>query len=275
MRTFVARRPVRGASALALALALSLPAAVQALTPVWQQGLTWTISTAYRKLPAGKKLPGEPARKVEWSEPTNWVFYVAQVEPFQGGFHYLVQVKDREHKSSALASLVFGSHESKEGGTVLSLLRGKYLRMIRGRRIVAERTDNEFGDSPRPVLHELSHIPYDFPAFPLVDPAAKPRERNFEVTEESPPFRFAKDILQREETGLEPSTIAGDDIRKKSGFRKTPADQMVFVTLTRTLDGAQVRQVWAPGLPWALYSDNGESRSVLIYHSKELSGPKR
>lgn len=270
MRSPLARRLVPGVPALALALALAIPPAAQALTPVWQQGLTWTVSTVYRKLPIGKRQPGEPARKVEWSEPTNWVFYVAQVEPFQGGHHYLLQVKDREHRSSALASLVFGSHELKDGGTVLSLLRGKYLRMIRDRRVVAERTDNEFGDSPRPVIHELSHIPYDFPALPLADRTVKPRERNFEVTEESPPFRFAKDILQREETGLEPKAFCGDDILKKSGFRKTPAEQMVFVTLTRMLDGVQVRQIWAPGLPWALYSDNGESRSVLVYHSKEL-----
>ncbi len=272
MRTSVARRLIPGVSALTLALALASPPSVKALTPVWQKGLTWTVSTVYQKLPVGKKMPGEAARKVEWSEPTNWVFYVAQVEPFKGGVHYLVQVKDREHKSSALASLVFGSHELKGGGAVLSLLRGKYLRTIRDRRIVAERTDNEFGDSPRPVIHELSHIPYDFPAIPLSEPAAKPLERNFEVTEESPPFRFAKDILQREETGLDPKAFCGDDILKKSGFRKTPADQMVFVTLTRSLDGVRVRQIWAPGLPWALFNDNGESRSVLIYHSRELSG---
>lgn len=135
---------------------------------------------------------------------------------------------------------------------------------------MSEATWNEPGDNPRPVPAEQSIIPYDFPSFPLVDPGTdKPRSRLFEITQELPPLKFAKDILQREQTGLEPNRYAGKDIQERSGFKGMDPKQMIFVELSRKMDGYASRQIWAPELPWPLYSDNGNSRSVLIFHSLE------
>ncbi|MBI4870218.1 MAG: hypothetical protein HY814_01475 [Candidatus Riflebacteria bacterium] len=254
-------------------LLLTAASPALALTPVWEQGLTWTVSTVYRTLQLGTAEAGPPGRKAEWSTPTNWVFFVSRVQRYKDGFHYLVQVKDREHRSSALASLVFASYKLGNGQTALSLLRGKLLRMVRGSRVVSEFQQNEFGDTPRPVLSEQSIIPYDFPSFPILEPRGKALKRTFEVTEELPPLKFAKDLVQGEETGLSPRSFAPHDLEKRSGFKSTPPEQMVFVSLTREMDGTQVHQIWVPDLPWALSSDTGSSRSVLIYHSREAAHP--
>ncbi len=82
-------------------------------------------------------------------------------------------------------------------------------------------------------------------------------------------MKFAKDVVQSEETGIDPHRWAGDDIERRSGFKTTSRDTMLFIALTREMDGASSHQIWVPGLPWPVYSDNTDSRSVLIYDSGE------
>ncbi|MBI4865529.1 MAG: hypothetical protein HY816_01125 [Candidatus Wallbacteria bacterium] len=263
------QRPPRSPALLVLTAWTLFATGAHAFMPAWEQGMTWTVSTVYRRAQLGRPEPGEPAPKAEWSPPTNWVFLVSKVENRKDGRYYLVQVKDREHKSSALASLVFASYKLSDGDESLALLRGKFLRIVRDKRVVTDAELNEIGQAPRPVLHEQSLIPYDFPSLPLVGPKAKERSRTFEVTIDAGGMQFAKDIVQKEETGLDPERIAGDEIRKRSGFPSTPRERMVFVTLSREMDGALCRQIWVPGLPWPLFVESGDSRSVLIFHSGE------
>jgi len=270
----------RRLAGLLLAIASILPAtgASWAFSPRWEAGLTWTVSTVYANAALGKRRPEDGPRKTEWSPATSWMYHVSKVERREGVTYYLVQVKDREHESSALASLVFGTFELSDGSTHLALLRGKFLKQVRNERVLTEMNENEPGQAPRPVLTEMSIIPYDFPVMPLMKASAgEARRRVFEVTQQLDSMAFAKDVVQLDQIGLDPDRFSHGEIARRSGFADVPRNSMVFVELSRDFDGYRCRQVWSPALPWPLYSDNGTSRSVLVYHSKELQSeaPRR
>lgn len=247
-----------------LVLAAVAAAPLRALTPDWSANVSWTVATSYRKMQLGRSVSGASGDKAQWSDPSHWVFRVAQTEDRKSGRHYLVQVRNRASGPSSMASIVFAAFDLTGGHRALSLIEGKFMRWVRGNRVVTERVENSAGESPRPVLSEQSLIPYDFPAFPLVEPGAKTRKRTFEITEQLPPLAFAKDVVQTEQTGLDPAAFAGSDIERLSSLPRQPREKMVFVTLERAMDGAATRQIWVPGLPWPLFSDDGDSRSVLV-----------
>lgn len=241
----------------------------RALTlPELAEGTRWTVKSIYRQVPREKraKNPSE-ATATGWTEPSFWVYTVKRVKKHPDGTLYLIQVKNKDESRPPMASLVIARYRRLEGEPETVVLSGgSFYDVARNQPTKTARKFVQPGEPGRPVMTDESIIPYDFPRFPVSDPAPGPRrevKRTFAITEEVEGLKYARDIVQTETINLPPESIGGPELRTYLEKQKLPTTGLCLVELTRAFDGARTRQIWADKVPFFLYNENPFSRSWL------------
>jgi hypothetical protein len=252
---------------------------VHLAAPTWSRGDTWTLKVRYRPLVLGKEARIRAAEAAAKPAPprgslaarlrrdqlltTYWTFKVAGVEDGPDGRMALVQAKDKDGAKDALSSLLFRSEEPREGAPpFFGLSEGKFLGSVAGQARVLKKVFWTPPDSARPVLPEASVIPHGFPVFP----AASGRTEVFPDTRVVDDMAFAFDTEQVITPGVSAEDVGGASLAEDLAKAGYPVEDLVLVELRRPFDGLEVRQLWAPGLPWAVWGEGPAGRFHLVYH---------
>ena len=272
------------AAPLALALAATASWAAPAATPDlaaprWSRGDTWTLKVRYRTLVLGKEArakareeaaapaprPGSLAARLKREErlTTYWTFKVTGAEAAPAGRMALVQAKDKDGAKDALSSLLFRSEAPREDAPAFfGLSEGKFLDAVAGEARVLRKVFWAPPDSARPVLPEASVIPHAFPVLP----AYAGRTEVFPDTRVLGDMRFAFDTEQRVTPGVKAGDIGGEALVAELTRAGYPVEGLVLVELQRPFDQVRARQLWAPGLPWAVWGEDPTGSYHLVYH---------
>ena len=149
-----------------------------------------------------------------------------------------------------------------EIGKTFGLSEGKFLGEVAGEARVLRKVFWAPPDSARPVLPEASVIPHGFPVFPVV----AGRAEVFPDTRVQGDMAFSFDTEQLATPGVAAADVGGaalvDDL-SRAGY---PTTDLWLVEVTRPFDGLRVRQLWAPGLPWAVWGQGPAGTYHLVYH---------
>lgn len=219
------------------------------LKPRWQIGQRWIVETTSRAIQASE---GQPRT----GKPVEWEFLVSKREKVGDTPCFRVEVSCK-NVPEAPKTFLWVDERS------LTLRQVETGLVVQGEvRRIKERFDVEDGQ-PSPVIAPLSGVPIDLPHFSTVRPrggkygyqarsvGANDQPANdvtfaVEVEQKLTPARLveARGLL-REEGTPEKKMPATYEVRLKSPER-------------------EVRQLWRPGSPWPVYSDNGTTRARLI-----------
>lgn len=245
--------------------------------PAWRQGDTWTLKVRARELVLGKEAreaarlraateaPGTLASRLAREDrlTTYWTFKVAAVQAVPDGSMVLVQAKDKDGAKDALSSLLFRSESAREGvETFFGLSEGKFLGAVAGQPRVLRKVFWTPPDSARPVLPEASVIPHAFPVLP----AYAGRTEVFPETRVRADMAFAFDSEQTVTPGVAAGDVGGPALVKQLEKAGYPTRDLVLVELYRPFDQVRARQLWAPGLPWAVWGEGPSASYHLVYH---------
>ena len=260
------------------------PADLRAMSPQWEKGSTWTTKTFYRALALGKENRKRQGRRLDLDTPFYWTYKVTKTREYNKAELIRLQVKDKNKKRTDVASLTYGRQQIGNSPTrFTSLLRGRFLRRIRGESEKSEVVVSEPGRMPNPVLTQYTAIPFDTPVFPIgiADPKSmshlKRKEKGlikftvFTITEDTGKegFKYAMDIEQSEYLDPDIDKFMWKGAKKELKESGYPTTGLIGVKLYRPFDNIQVRQIWHPKAPWPLLSYGPWYRSVMVYFSGE------
>lgn len=270
--------PSWGAPVSARAAPAEAAGPVQLVAPTWTRGDTWTLKVRYRPLVLGKEArrkaaaaAARPARRGslaarlrrEQRLTTYWTFKVAGVEQVPGGRMALVQAKDKDGAKDALSSLLFRSETPREDApTFFGLSEGKFLGSVGGEAQVLRKVFWTPPDSARPVFPEASVIPHGFPVLPAV----AGRTDVFPDTRVVGDMPFAFDTEQTVTPGVRAVDLGGEDLAEDLTRAGYPVEDLLLVEMVRPFDQVRARQLWAPGLPWAVWGEGPAASYHLVYH---------
>ena len=260
------------------------PANLRAMSPQWEKGSTWTVKTFYRALSLGKENRKKQSKRLDMNTAFYWTYKVTKTRDYNKAELVRVQVKDKNRKRTDVASLTYGRQQVGSSPIrYTSLLRGRFLRSIRGESEKSELVVSEPGRMPNPVLTQYTSIPFDTPVFPIgiADPKSlshlTKREPDlvkftvFTITEDTGKdgFKYAMDIEQSEYLDPDIDKFMWKGAKKELEENGYPTTRLIGVKLYRPFDNVQVRQIWHPKAPWPLLSYGPWHRSVMVYYSGE------
>lgn len=222
------------------------------LRPQWQMGDQWVIETV--SLPVQVRGTGIAQAK---TQPIRWQFAMQKYEKVIGDDCYRLEIRCLEEGQHPTTVLWIDkkSHALKQIQTQIPT--------VDGLKTVTE--SYEFaGGQPSPVLGPLSALPLDLPLFQGGQTKGM-QTFNYEANIGPAGAKAVGDLgfayeVQQEISQPQPEQVKGlvDDSFKKSLENKP----VVEVRLKRF--DRQVRQLWQPGQPWPVYSDNGITTSRLV-----------
>lgn len=236
---------------------------VDSFRPTWHVGDVWVVETRTRRLQVG----AQPGTAIE-SRPVTWQFAVRGVERINGRDCFQVEITG-----------VSGADRSQPQATLWIDAQAMALRQFQTQVRVAGtvRTLTESyafpGEQPTPVLGPLTALPIDLPL--LSGGHAKGSQAfTYEATAGPSGSKavgeptFAYDVTQEfnEQPSAETRALLDSD------FAKSLAARPLLEVRLKTVD-RQVRQLWQPGLPWPVYSENGTTVARLVKWSPAPSSP--
>lgn len=225
---------------------------VDQLRPQWQTGDRWVVETA--SLPLQMRSAGIAQAK---SQPIRWQFAVQSYEKVIGDDCYRVEIRCLESGQQPATVLWIDkkSHALKQMQTQIPVPGGF--------KTVSESYEFASGQ-PSPVLGPLNALPIDLPLF---QGGQSKGSQSFTYEANVGPagqkaigdLGFAYEI-QQEIAAVEPDQVKG---LVAESFTKSLESKPVVEVKLRRFD-RQVRQLWQPGQPWPVFSDNGTTTCRLI-----------
>jgi hypothetical protein len=248
-------------SLLACAAALLLVAAnvwaedesldLQSFRPQWQVGQTWDVEAVTRQTPVRRTLPPDHTAK-----PLRWQFEVQAVEPCEGRPCFRLRITCRLPGSQPETTLWVDQQTMTLRKIRMQIPAADGFRTM-------EETYRSSSGQPFPALAPLTLPPVELPVFQ----SGTKGQASFQYEAVSGPdsakalgdVGFAYTVEQRVDVPKldEYSSLLPADFAKS--LEKRPTIQ-VHLKAPRQ----QVRQVWQAGLPWPVFSDNGNARSWLL-----------
>jgi len=222
------------------------------LRPQWQTGDRWVVETS--SSPVQMRGPGIAQAK---SQPIRWQFAMQSYEKVIGDDCCRVEIQCLESGQQPRTVLWI----DKKSGALKQMQ--TQIPVPGGFRTVSESYEFAAGQ-PSPVLGPLSALPIDLPLF---QGGSSKGLQSFTYEANIGPagqkavgdLGFAYEI-QQEIAPVEPAEVKG---LIADTFTKSLENQPVVEVKLRRFD-RQIRQLWQPGQPWPVYSDNGTTKCRLI-----------
>lgn len=250
------RMTIAWALMLTMASASLALAPARQLLPQWKKGDSWTLKTEYREV-----AHRDGHDQLSWSKPVTFQYTVSNRKEEGGRTVYTIQAQPKAQHTGFATELTMVA----EGGK-LSCTKVRTLHLRQGKFVTEE---NTFA-AGSPVFTESSIIPYDAPAFPLVQPAELNAsnflsvKKKFQRVEEMGGLKFAKVQSQLVKPAGAVSNYVDADGKAVDFAVPVEASRVFPVEMAEETTGTKIVQYWAEGLPWAAYSENGSSRSWLV-----------
>ena len=248
------------APAPAVAPAAAAPADGQAVrAPELRFGDSWTVIVQ----------AAHPEDDGAWQTEEAWQFTVTGVRADQ------TVVEARRAGSSGIAPVTLLLDPSS--GTL------RRSRVVLPANFGPKMVDREY-QADQPCVNDLSPVPFDRPAFPLIVPVSKKgapgkpfTQRVFEAADTAAPghVRFSSKTVQRvyPTDAKAAEKILARDQREGSRGAEAGAEAVRPLTLAaqprwrveiKVPGGKSVEQLWAPSIPWPVYSASSTTRAWMV-----------
>ena len=234
-----------------LSLTLAADIDPEGFRPVWQVGQRWTVETESVQIQVRREATDQPVvQKVRWQ------FHVQATEPLDGRDCFKLAITCASANDQP-ATVLWVDRQTM----TLRQLQTQ-LQTPDGRRTVTESYRADSGQ-PFPAFAPLSVPPLELPLFL----AGTKGTQTFSYEASSGPpgvkavgdlgfaFSVRQDLQQVDEDQVKELLPA--DFTK--GLEKKP-----ILEVRLKAGRSQVRQLWQPGLPWPVFSDNGAAKSRLV-----------
>jgi hypothetical protein len=220
--------------------------------PQWKVGQQWVVEIVSLQNQVRRDLPAGPP-----STKTQWRFTVRSIETIEGHDCYKVEVKCLASKSPEPETVMWVDRQTMTLRKVETRLA-----VQGGTRTVTESYHAPSGQ-PFPAFAPLTVPPIELPLF--LSGTKGMQTFTYEATNGPEGVKAVGEIgftfaIEQQVTRPNEDEIKGllpDDYAK--GIEKRPTVEVQLNT-SRT----KVRQLWQPGYPWPLYSNNGVASACLI-----------
>lgn len=239
------------------------PAAdVRSIIPHWGLGDSWTVETVNRRIQVRNDVDKPPL-----VEPIQWHFAVSRFEKSLESDCVRIEVTCDGGQGRQPKTVLWIDRKSKALRRVTT-----QIPTLEGFREISVQYEFDSGQ-PAPVLGPLTALPIDMPIFQT---AGVKGLESFEYTS----FQGAAEAKGLDQIGFAEQVeqriaqVPADEVRKllRGSFEKSLEDGPVAkslndepVTDVRLVSqGNEIRQLWQPGRPWPIYSDNGITVCRLV-----------
>lgn len=224
-------------------------AAEEQLRPRWRIGEQWVVETTARPAQSADELPAAPPR------PVSWHFTVGKVEKVAGHPCFRLDVRPEVEGGKAPLTTLWVDEKTMVVRQVQAQL------LVQGAlRDVTERYEFDGGASP--VFAPLTALPLELPVFT----AAKARgpALSYRAVSGEPGARAPGDLDFAVAVRQQVAPAAPEDVKRllPGASARDPKARLFEVKLAGP--ERRARQLWQPGLPWPVYSDNGHAEARLV-----------